>query len=108
MPKVDPTPEDGPKIDRGIVAESRWGELLATAQRGDSEAYRLFLFSITPFVRGVAHKGTWSDEMATALVHDVLLTVHRLRHTYQPGRPVKPWLATIVARRSIDAIRRRG
>ena len=38
----------------------------------------------------------------------MLLTVHRIRHTYEPGRPVKPWLAAIVARRSIDATRKRG
>ena len=46
--------------------------------------------------------------MADDVVQDVLLTVHRVRHTYQPGRPVEPWLAAIVARRSIDAIRKRG
>lgn len=41
-------------------------------------------------------------------MQDVLLTIHRIRHTYEPGRPVKPWLAAIVARRSIDALRKRG
>ncbi len=46
--------------------------------------------------------------MVEDVVQDVLLTVHRVRHTYEPGRPVKPWLAAIVARRSIDAMRRRG
>ena len=39
-------------------------------------------------------------------MQDSLLTVHRVRHTYQPGRPVRPWLAAIVARRAIDAVRR--
>jgi RNA polymerase sigma-70 factor (ECF subfamily) len=38
----------------------------------------------------------------------VLLTIHRVRHTYEPGRPVKPWVAAIAARRSIDALRRRA
>lgn len=42
------------------------------------------------------------------MVQDALLTIHRVRHTYEPGRPVKPWLAAIAARRAIDAIRRRG
>jgi RNA polymerase sigma-70 factor (ECF subfamily) len=46
--------------------------------------------------------------MAEDVVQDALLTVHRVRHTYQPGLPVKPWLAAIVARRSIDAMRKRG
>jgi RNA polymerase sigma-70 factor (ECF subfamily) len=38
----------------------------------------------------------------------VLLTVHRVRHTFEPGQPVKPWLTAIVARRSIDALRKRS
>ena len=42
------------------------------------------------------------------VVQDTLLTVHRVRHTYQPGLPMKPWLAAIVERRSIDAMRKRG
>lgn len=46
--------------------------------------------------------------MVEDIVQDALLTVHRVRHTYEPGRPVKPWLAAIVARRSIDALRKRG
>jgi RNA polymerase sigma-70 factor (ECF subfamily) len=41
-------------------------------------------------------------------VQDVLLTVHRVRHTYNPSRPFKPWLAAIARRRSIDLLRRRG
>lgn len=40
-------------------------------------------------------------------MQDTLLTIHRIRHTYEPGRPVKPWLAAIAVRRSIDAVRRR-
>jgi RNA polymerase sigma-70 factor (ECF subfamily) len=31
-----------------------------------------------------------------------------VRHTYEPGRPVKPWLVAIVTRRAIDAGRKRG
>jgi RNA polymerase sigma factor (sigma-70 family) len=46
--------------------------------------------------------------MAEDVVQDSLLTLHRIRHTYQPGRPVEPWLAAIVARRAVDAMRRRG
>ncbi len=46
--------------------------------------------------------------MAEDVVQDSLLTLHRVRHTYEPGRPVKPWLASIVTRRAIDASRKRG
>lgn len=86
----------------------RWGDLLVAAQRGDTEAYRRFLNAIAPFARAIARRHCWSDDMTDDVVQDVLLTVHRVRHTYQPGRPVKPWLAAIVVRRSIDAARKRG
>jgi RNA polymerase sigma-70 factor (ECF subfamily) len=94
--------------DRGSRAESEWGALLAAAQQGDGAAYRDFLTSILPFVRSIARRRAWSEDMAEDVVQDVLLTVHRIRHTYQPGRPVKPWLAAIAARRAVDAMRRRG
>jgi RNA polymerase sigma-70 factor (ECF subfamily) len=91
-----------------MAAESRWSDLLVAAQQGDAGAYRLFLASVTPFVHALARKRTWSEELAEDVVQNVLLTVHRVRHTYEPGRPVKPWLAAIAMRRSIDAMRRRG
>ena len=89
-------------------AEGDWGALLVAAQGGDAGAYRAFLRAITPFLRALARRGSWSDEVVEDVVQDALLTVHRVRQTYEPGRPVKPWLAAIVARRSIDALRRRG
>ncbi|MDQ3145208.1 MAG: sigma-70 family RNA polymerase sigma factor [Pseudomonadota bacterium] len=92
----------------GEVRGAQWSDLLAAAQRGDAEAYRGFLSAIIPFVRSIARRRCWSEEMAEDVVQDVLLTVHRVRHTYQPGRPVEPWLAAIAARRSIDAARRHG
>lgn len=86
----------------------RWGDLLTAAQRGDSDSYRRFLKEIIPFARAIARRRCWSDDMADDVVQDALLTVHRVRHTYQPGRPVEPWLAAIVTRRAIDATRKRG
>jgi RNA polymerase sigma-70 factor (ECF subfamily) len=88
--------------------EDNWGVLLAAAQAGDAESYRQFLHAILPFLRSVAGARTQSDDLAGDVVQDALLTLHRVRHTYEPGRPVKPWLAAIAARRAIDAMRRRG
>ena len=92
----------------GIAADESWGELLAAAQGGDADAYRLFLKSIIPFVRAIAQRRGQSADLTDDIVQDVLLTVHRVRHTYRPGWPVKPWLAAIATRRSIDALRRQG
>jgi RNA polymerase sigma-70 factor (ECF subfamily) len=90
------------------AAEGDWGALLAAAQAGDADAYRRFLTAALPFVRAVARRRCRSDDQADDVVQDTLLTIHRVRHTYEPGRPVKPWLTAITIRRAIDATRRRG
>ena len=89
-------------------SEPSWESLLAAAQNGDGEAYRAFLHAVLPFARSVARRQVRSDELVEDIVQEALLAVHRVRHTYQPGRPVRPWLAAIVSRRAIDAARRRG
>lgn len=85
-----------------------WGVMLAAAQGGDAAAYSAFLRAAAPFVRALARRRLGNEDLAEDVVQDVLLTVHRIRHTYEPGRPAKPWLAAITARRTIDALRRRG
>ncbi len=40
-------------------------------------------------------------------MQDVLLSIHAIRHTYDPERPFGPWLATIADRRALDRLRRR-
>lgn len=52
-------------------------------------------------------RGLFGDG-ADDVVQDTLLTIHRIRHTFEPGRPVKPWLTAIATRRAIDAMRRQG
>jgi RNA polymerase sigma factor (sigma-70 family) len=100
---------EGETTDRpGTRSEKGWGDLLAAAQRGDSAVYRAFLEAVLPFLRSVARARSWSAQDAEDVVQDALLTLHRVRHTYQQGRPVKPWLAAIVVRRAIDANRRLG
>jgi RNA polymerase sigma-70 factor (ECF subfamily) len=95
-------------LTRAEDDNARWGALLASAQRGDRGDYRRFLEAITPFVRSVARRRSGDEERAEDVVQDALITLHRIRHTYTPGRPVKPWIAAIVARRAIDAARREG
>jgi RNA polymerase sigma factor (sigma-70 family) len=79
---------------------------MAAAQDGDRLAYERLLREIVPFIRAVIFGQHRTADRVEEVVPDVLLTVHRVRHTYDPARPFKRWLATIARRRSIDVLRR--
>ncbi len=87
---------------------ANWSVLMTRAQDGDGAAYRRLLEDITPYLRSLAarHRGL-SGEVEDA-VQDILLTLHAIRHTYDPNRPFGPWLVTIARRRIVDRLRRRG
>ena len=80
--------------------------LMARAQAGEREAYRRLLEDITPFIRALAARRLHDASEVEDAVQDVLLTVHMIRHTYDPARPFAPWLAAIANRRIIDRWRR--
>ncbi len=91
-------------MDAARAPSEDWSRLLGQAQKGDRDAYHRFLIEALPFLRATARRFGAQEEV----VQDALLTAHRVLHTYDPERPVKPWLTAIVARRSIDLRRRTG
>lgn len=89
-----------------LAREQRWQALMRAAQDGDSAAYAHLLSEILPMLRrAVAYKWPRAPDVED-VVQEILLSVHTVRHTYDPARPFMPWLMTIAARRTIDAVRR--
>jgi RNA polymerase sigma-70 factor (ECF subfamily) len=85
-----------------------WSILMAHAQAGEQGAYRRLLEEITPYVRSLAARCHRDARDIEDSVQDVLLTVHAIRHTYDPKRPFGPWLVAIANRRITDRLRRHG
>lgn len=79
---------------------------MRAAQAGDARCYEQLLRSVTPFIRSLSRRYCRDPAVTEDVVQDVLLTVHRIRHTWDPRRPFSPWLASIAARRGIDRLRR--
>jgi len=92
--------------DRNTHRTRDWSGLMARAQDGDRQAYRVLLEDMTPYLRTLAARCFKEPSDAEDAVQDVLLTVHAVRHTYDPGRPFGPWLVAIANRRIIDRLRR--
>lgn len=81
---------------------------MAAAQAGDRRAYERVLADSVGLIRGVArHRGVPLDSLDD-VVQETLLSVHRVRHTYDPARSYDAWLAAIASRRAIDALRSHG
>jgi RNA polymerase sigma-70 factor (ECF subfamily) len=90
------------------IRDTDWAILMAHAQDGDRSAYRRLLREITPYLRSLAARRHRDPSDIEDAVQDILLTVHAIRHTFDPTRPFGPWLVTIANRRFIDRLRRQG
>ena len=86
----------------------RWAQWMLQAQDGDRVAYHALLKALTPYLRAITRRYLGRTEDAEDAVQDILMVVHGIRHTYERGRPFKPWLSTIASRRCIDILRRRA
>jgi RNA polymerase sigma-70 factor (ECF subfamily) len=81
---------------------------MGRAQGGDQAAYNRLLKAMVPLIRKVARRRIDDPALIEDVVQDTLLTIHRVRATYDPSRPILPWVSAIAASRAIDALRRRG
>jgi RNA polymerase sigma-70 factor (ECF subfamily) len=94
-----------------VVADNldpRLSGLMVLVQAGDKAAYEQLLRLALPVIKRIASSQRYRGLEPDDIVQDTLLSLHSVRHTYDPGRAFIPWLASIVHHRSIDAHRRRS
>ena len=103
-----PAPQASADGAPAALREVDWAILMARAQGGERDAYRRLLDEITPYLRSLAASAHRDPRDVEDTVQDVLLTLHAIRHTYDPARPFGPWLVAIARRRIVDRLRRQG
>jgi RNA polymerase sigma factor (sigma-70 family) len=81
---------------------------MAAAQRGDQAAYASLLTSILGPLRAFVRRRGVDDGEVEDVVQEVLLSIHRARHTWRADRPFDPWMWAIARNASTDALRRQG
>lgn len=94
--------------ERRNAQERRLRDLMVAAQGGDRSSYATLLRECLPMIQRMARRQGAGPEALDDVVQDVLLTIHRARHTYDPARPFVVWVSMIAHRRTVDAIRRRS
>lgn len=96
----------------GSAREAEWADWLRLSMKGDRQAYDRFLTGVTPHLRAMArrrcHECGAPPSEAEDVVQDVLLAIHLKRGTWDPDRPLGPWLSAIVRNKLIDSLRRKG
>lgn len=95
-------PVEGPDLLRR--RERAWTFLMTLAQNGDANAYLTLLQEITPYLRFRVSRFLEKTDEIENMVQDILLTVHAVRHIYDPGRSFGPWLMAIANRRVFDRL----
>ncbi len=80
---------------------------MARAQDGDAEAYRALLDDLGPEVHGFLRRWIAEAHDVDDAYQETFIALHRARHTYQPSRPIEPWLFAIARNIAVDFARRR-
>lgn len=99
-----------PSETQKLSLETRMKQQFLDGIAGDENAYTEFLELAAKIVRAnLRHTfSTYplrSPEALEDLVQDVLLSVHRKRHTFRPDYRILPWLFAIARHRGIDITR---
>lgn len=84
-----------------------YAALMLAAQGGDQQAYRALLEALEPELRAYLKRRLRDEEAVADVCQEVLLTMHRVRHTFEAGRAFEPWFYAIARSRFIDHLRRR-
>lgn len=90
--------------------DRRLARLMRSAQGGDAAAYADLLNEVAPLVRRAVRRrlrGLQPHDIED-IVQDTLLSLHAARATYDPARPLLPWLMGLTRHRIADAARRRS
>jgi len=88
--------------------ERRWQLWMIAAQAGDVATYEKLLLEILPYVRRQVAGKVYEPAERDDIVQNVLISLHRARHTYRSEHPFGPWLRAVVRNASIDWLRARG
>jgi RNA polymerase sigma-70 factor (ECF subfamily) len=87
--------------------EQRLSAWMKRAQDGDREAYERLLTELIPHLRRFICRQLKNSEGVDDVMQDVLIAIHRDRHTYDPTRSFVSWTYAIARHRVVDWVRRR-
>jgi len=80
--------------------------LIAYAQSGDLEALQILLKDIGSLITRSLQRRLSDIRDIEDICQEVLVAVYKSRRTYQPNRPIEPWLFAIIRKDTGNHLRR--
>jgi RNA polymerase sigma-70 factor, ECF subfamily len=87
--------------DKAVTLET----LMCLALAGDKRAYTEVLRETARFLRPILAKRLNHANETEDLLQEILLSLHKSRHTYDGKRPYRPWVLAIARFRLLDHLR---
>ena len=84
---------------------SRLTALFRSGQEGNQADYAQFLSGITPLLKRMVGRRLAACDVDD-VTQEILISIHKARHTYDGMRPLIPWLASIAKFRISDHLRK--
>ena len=97
--------ESVPQMVTNIDKHAHVAALLRNGLQGNQADYAKFLSTITPLLRRVV-SGRIAMSDVEDVVQEVLISIHKARHTYDGERPIMPWVMAITRFRLTDHLRK--
>lgn len=83
-----------------------WSVWMQAAQQGDKAAYHKLLVAITPFLRRFVQGRIFNRDAIEDIVQEILLAIHKSRHTYNADEPFERWMYGVARYKMIDYLRK--
>ncbi len=87
--------------------EARWSALMRQSQIGDAASYAQLLNELGDVIEAFLRTRFGRAHFVEDCVQESLLALHRARHSYDTGRPFRPWMFAVVRHKTIDVLRAR-
>jgi RNA polymerase sigma-70 factor (ECF subfamily) len=81
---------------------------MVSAQAGDAVAYEKLLREVLSYTQRKVRFSVADASAREDVVQNVLIAIHRSRHTFRPERSFAPWLHTLIRHAVVDWLRARG
>ncbi len=79
--------------------------LMQRSMNGDAQAYTTLLKEAARLLRPFLTKRLYSGTAVDDVLQEILISIHKARHTYDGVRPYKPWVYAIAKFRLQDHLR---